>query len=64
MPCLPINVSLFPRGSVLAKFKDELTGFKPSKGTGHFPLGNPLPVALIKLIVKARVAEHEAKQRQ
>jgi uncharacterized protein YdhG (YjbR/CyaY superfamily) len=58
------HVSLFPRGSVLARFKDELTGFKTSKGTVQFPLDKPLPLALIKRIVKARFAEHEAKKRQ
>jgi uncharacterized protein YdhG (YjbR/CyaY superfamily) len=57
------HVSLFPRGSVLTQFKDELTEFKISKGTVQFPLDKPLPVALIKRIVKARLAEHEAKQR-
>ena len=56
------HVSVFPRGSVLTKFKDELTGFKTSKGTVQFPLDKPLPVALIKRIVKARLAEHEAKR--
>ena len=55
------HVSVFPRGSVLTKFKDELTGFKTSKGTVQFPLDKPLPVALIKRIVKARLAEYEAK---
>jgi uncharacterized protein YdhG (YjbR/CyaY superfamily) len=54
------HVSLFPRGSVLAKFKDELTGFKRSKGTVQFPFDKPLPVALIKRIVKARLAEYRA----
>jgi uncharacterized protein YdhG (YjbR/CyaY superfamily) len=57
------HVSLFPRGSVLAKFKDELGGFKTSKGTVQFPLDKPLPVALIKRIVKARLAEQDAKGR-
>jgi len=57
------HVSVFPRGSVLARFKDELTGFKTSKGTVQFPLDKPLPTALIKRIVKARLAEHEAKRR-
>ena len=57
------HVSLFPRGSVLAQFKDELAGFKMSKGTVQFPLAKPLPTALIKRIVKARVAEHKATQR-
>jgi uncharacterized protein YdhG (YjbR/CyaY superfamily) len=55
------HVSLFPRASVLTQFKDELAEFKVSKGTVQFPLDQPLPVSLIKRIVKARVAEHEAK---
>jgi uncharacterized protein YdhG (YjbR/CyaY superfamily) len=58
------HVSLFPRGSVLAQFKDELTGFTTSKGTVQFPLDKPLPVALIKQIVKARLAEHDAAKRR
>ena len=58
------HVSVFPRGSVLTKFKDELTGFKTSTGTVQFPLDKPLPVALIKRIVKARLAEYEAKGRR
>ena len=58
------HVSLFPRGSVLAKFKGELAGFNTSKGTVQFPLDKPLPVMRIKRIVKARVAEHEANKRQ
>jgi len=58
------HVSLFPRASVLAQFKDELAQFKISKGTVQFPLDKPLPTALIKRIVKARVAEHETKMRR
>jgi uncharacterized protein YdhG (YjbR/CyaY superfamily) len=50
------HVSLFPGGSVLATFGDVLTRFKTSKGTIQFPLDRPIPVALIKRIVKARVA--------
>ena len=57
------HVSLFRRASVLAQFRDELAEFKISKGTVQFPLDKPLPTALIKRIVKARVAEQEAKQR-
>jgi uncharacterized protein YdhG (YjbR/CyaY superfamily) len=46
---------------VIAAFKDELAGDKTSKGTIHFPFDKPLPVALIKRIVKARVAEQEGQ---
>jgi uncharacterized protein YdhG (YjbR/CyaY superfamily) len=56
------HVSLFPGGSVLEAFRDELTGFKTSKGTVQFPTDKPLPVALVKRIVKARVAERAAKK--
>jgi uncharacterized protein YdhG (YjbR/CyaY superfamily) len=51
------HCSLFPTAAVIQKFKDELKGYKTSKGTIQFPLDKPLPVALIKRIVKARVAE-------
>jgi uncharacterized protein YdhG (YjbR/CyaY superfamily) len=57
------HVSLFPGGAVLAQFKDELAGFKTSKGTVQFPLDKPLPMALIKRVVKARVAEREGRNR-
>ena len=58
------HCSLFPGASVIEQFKDELTGFKTSKGTVQFPFDKPLPVALIKRIVNARLAEHEAKARR
>jgi uncharacterized protein YdhG (YjbR/CyaY superfamily) len=55
------HVSLFPGGSVPARFEDDLAEFKTSKGTIQFPLGRSLPTALIKRIVKARVAEIQSK---
>jgi len=58
------HVSLFPGGSVLTTFGDELKKFKTSKGTIQFPLDAPLPIGLIKRIVKARVAEVQEKKRR
>ena len=58
------HCSLFPTASIVEAFEDDLKGFKTSKGTIQFPMDKPLPVALIKRIVKARVAEHEAKKRR
>jgi uncharacterized protein YdhG (YjbR/CyaY superfamily) len=50
------HCSLFPTAAVIEKFKNELNGFSTSKGTIHFSLNKPLPIALIKKLVKARVA--------
>ena len=54
------HCSFFPMGSsVLDAFKEELKGFRVSKGTLHFPLDRPLPAALVKKIVRARIAQNE-----
>jgi uncharacterized protein YdhG (YjbR/CyaY superfamily) len=54
------HCSLFPTGSgVIERFKKELKGFATSRGTIQFPSDKPLPDALVKKIVKARVAENE-----
>jgi len=58
------HVSLFPTASVVEAFKNELKGFSTSKGTIHFPMDKPLPIALIKKLVKARVAQIESKKRR
>lgn len=55
------HCSLFPKASVIEKFKEELKGFPTSKGTIHFPHDKPLPIALIKRIVKARVMESKKR---
>jgi uncharacterized protein YdhG (YjbR/CyaY superfamily) len=58
------HCSLFPTAAVIEAFKDELKGFSTSKGTVHFPIGKPLPTALIKKLVKARVEQSESKGRR
>jgi len=58
------HCSLFPTASVIDAFKKELKGFSTSKGTIHFPMDKPLPIALIKKIVKARVAQSQSKKRR
>jgi uncharacterized protein YdhG (YjbR/CyaY superfamily) len=56
------HCSFFPMsGSVIEKFKSELTGFHTSKGTLQFPSDKPLSAALVKKMVKARVAQNEQK---
>ena len=53
------HCSLFPTGSgVLDRFEKELKGYRTSKGTIQFPADEPLPDALVKKIVRARVKEN------
>jgi uncharacterized protein YdhG (YjbR/CyaY superfamily) len=53
------HCSLFPTGSgVLDRFEKELKGHRVSKGTIHFSPDKPLPDALLKKIVRARVKEN------
>ena len=56
------HCSLFPTASVMDEFRNELKSFTTSKGTVQFPLDKPLPVALIKKMVKTRVAQSERKK--
>jgi len=58
------HCSLFPTAAVIEKFKNELKNFSTSKGTLHFPTNKPLPTALIRKLVKARVALNESKNRR
>jgi len=58
------HCSLFPTASVIEAYKNELKGFSTSKGTIHFPMDKPLPIALVKKLVKARVAQNESKKRR
>lgn len=57
------HCSLFPTASVIERFKDELRGFSVSKGTIQFPLAKPLPLALIRKLVKSRVADMKASKK-
>jgi uncharacterized protein YdhG (YjbR/CyaY superfamily) len=58
------HCSLFPKAAVIEAFKDELKDFSTSKGTVHFPLDKPVPVALIKKLVKARVEQEKSKKQK
>lgn len=58
------HCSLFPTASVIERFKEELKAYRVSKGTIHFPIDKPLPAALVKKMVKARLADVQAKRRR
>ncbi|MBV9181980.1 MAG: DUF1801 domain-containing protein [Acidobacteria bacterium] len=50
------HCSLFPTALIVEQFKNELKDYRLSKGTIHFPVNKPLPAALLKKMVKARLA--------
>lgn len=49
--------------SLLSEFTNELTGYTGTKSAVHFPIGKPLPVTLVKKLVKARFIENEGRAR-
>jgi uncharacterized protein YdhG (YjbR/CyaY superfamily) len=57
------HCSFFPmQASLIDEMKEELKGYRTSKGTLQFPVDKPLSTALVKKMVKARVAENEGKK--
>lgn len=56
------HCAFYPGSSTLAKkFQDQLKGFETSKGTIRFTPDKPLSARLVKKLVKARIAENEAR---
>ncbi len=59
------HCSLFPMSAALiVKYKKDLEGFETAKGTIRFQADKPPSAALIKKLVKARVAQNDAKQKR
>jgi|SRR5436305_8942043 len=50
-------------GSVLGQFADELEGYTMTKGSLHFPVDRPLPTALVRKLVSARLADIDRRAR-
>jgi uncharacterized protein YdhG (YjbR/CyaY superfamily) len=55
------HCSFFP-GTALNAFKKDLASYETSKGTIRFTVDKPLPAALVKQLVKARIAQNERKR--
>ena len=48
-------------GTLLDDHQEELRKYKRAKGSVQFPTGQPLPVPLIKKLVKERLVENNAR---
>jgi len=57
------HCSFFPGSSQVVKLYEELKSFKTAKGTIQFTIDKPLPVTIVKKIVKARMKENEAREK-
>lgn len=57
------HCSYFPHsGTTLAGFPEEMAKYGGTKSGLHFALDKPLPKALVKKLVKARMAESEERK--
>jgi uncharacterized protein YdhG (YjbR/CyaY superfamily) len=55
------HIGFYPAPDGITSFKKELAIYKTSKGAIQFPLDRPLPLGLIKEIVRYRVKMNEEK---
>jgi uncharacterized protein YdhG (YjbR/CyaY superfamily) len=49
---------------VIEEHKSELKNYETATSTIRFPIDKPLPIALIKKLIKAKMKKNEAKSRQ
>ena len=55
------HIGFYPTSSGIKAYEKEISKYKWSKGTLHFPIDKPIPLSLITKIVKCRVKENQAK---
>lgn len=58
------HIGFYPASSGVRAFAKELTSYNTSKGTIQFPIDQPMPLGLIRKIVKFRVRENLEKAKK
>lgn len=52
------HIGFYPASSGVETFQKQLSGYKSSKGAVQFPMDKPLPLEIIREIVRYRAAEN------
>jgi len=58
------HIGFYPIPSGIEAFKKELSPYKQGKGSVQFPIGKPIPSALVRRIVRFRAKEIQERNRQ
>ena len=58
------HIGFYPTPSGTKEFKKEISVFRSGKGSIQFPIDKPMPLSLIKKIVKYRVKESVSAARK
>ena len=56
------HIGFYPTPTGIDAFKEDLSRYKGAKGSVQFPIDQPLPLPLIRRIVKYRVEENLKKK--
>jgi uncharacterized protein YdhG (YjbR/CyaY superfamily) len=52
------HIGFYPTSSAIEAFKEELSDYEVTKGTVRFPMNKPIPLGIVKKMVKYRVKEN------
>ncbi|MEI6821834.1 MAG: DUF1801 domain-containing protein [Bacteroidota bacterium] len=55
------HIGLYPTASPIIFFKEALKEYKTSKGAIQFPINKPIPLNLVREIIKFKVEENTSK---
>jgi uncharacterized protein YdhG (YjbR/CyaY superfamily) len=54
------HIGFYPTSSGISAFRKELSEFESARGSVRFPLDKPIPLGLIRKIVRFRVKENKS----
>jgi uncharacterized protein YdhG (YjbR/CyaY superfamily) len=54
------HIGFYPTPSAMAAFEDRLSPYKRSKGAVQFPIDRPIPLDIVREMVRFRVRESQA----